>query len=135
VLLVEDDEDYAALEALEQDGADLVVLDMRLPRFDGLTVVAGIQAYHPSLPVSNAIYRLEPRGGRFEGMSESGLFTIDYKPQSTSKQNNPAHTCGFDPLMRRLSVFGVVPLPVFVCVCLCSSVFVCVLLWLVFFCG
>ena len=73
VLLVEDDEDlrrmfrtalvlegfyvyeaangYDALSVLEQDATDLVVLDLRLPRIDGLSVLEEIQATTRNLPV------------------------------------------------------------------------------------
>ena len=73
VLLVEDEEDlrrmfrtalvlegfyvyeaangYDALSVLEQDATDLVVLDLRLPRIDGLSVLEEIQATTRNLPV------------------------------------------------------------------------------------
>ena len=73
VLLVEDDEDlrrmfrtalvlegfdvyeaangYDALSVLEQDPTDLVVLDLGLPRLDGLSVLEEIQATTQNLPV------------------------------------------------------------------------------------
>ncbi|MEW5763011.1 MAG: response regulator [Bacillota bacterium] len=41
----------AGLALLEQDGADLVLLDIRMPRMSGLEVLKRIKHAHPALPV------------------------------------------------------------------------------------
>jgi nitrogen regulation protein NR(I) len=40
-----------ALEALERDGADVVVTDLVMPRMDGLTLLRRVVAAHPDVPV------------------------------------------------------------------------------------
>src|SRR5689334_11740425 len=42
---------YEALRMLEQGGTDLVVLDLRLPRITGLTVLGDIRMLYKNLPV------------------------------------------------------------------------------------
>src|SRR4051812_8254192 len=42
---------YEALRLLEQGGTDLVVLDLRMPRIDGLTVLKDIRVLYQDLPV------------------------------------------------------------------------------------
>ena len=42
---------YEALRLLEQGGTDLVVLDLRMPRINGLTVLQDIRALYRDLPV------------------------------------------------------------------------------------
>ena len=42
---------YDALRVLDQDAADLVVLDLHLPHIDGLSVLAEIHARGRNLPV------------------------------------------------------------------------------------
>ena len=42
---------YDALVMLEQDSADLMVLDLHMPRVDGLDVLADMRAQNETLPV------------------------------------------------------------------------------------
>ena len=49
--IVEAADGASALAALERDPPDLVLLDLRLPDTDGLSVLKGIQNRQPDLPV------------------------------------------------------------------------------------
>ncbi len=49
--VTEAEDGRAAAAALDREAPDLVLLDMRLPDTDGLTILRGVQERYPELPV------------------------------------------------------------------------------------
>jgi nitrogen regulation protein NR(I) len=67
-----------ALEALERDGADVVVTDLVMPRMDGLTLLRRVVATHPDVPV--IVITAHGRIDKAVEAMKSGAFDFLAKP-------------------------------------------------------
>ena len=68
------------LRAAEAAPWDLVILDLLLPRLDGLSVLRALEAKHPELPVVTVFYRVVQRAG-----PGAYVFVLDVKRLSPKR--------------------------------------------------